>query len=128
MLFIKMDLLERCYRNYLYLIALLFSHFKSDERIEILTSIPDHLVALVEHEELDLVEFEFARLGQGENTAWSAHHDVRTVGAQRVLVLLDRHSSEEHRHLQRKCCMLIHLFLFKVLKHFIFPQFLSNKI
>ena len=60
-----------------------------------------HLVALVQDEMLQILQWELLALDEGENPAGSSHNNMRTVALQNLLVFRDRHSSEKHPNLEQ---------------------------
>jgi len=64
-----------------------------------LTKLVEYLVALVEHEVLDVLEVEVPGADERQDPAGRADDDVRAVVAQCLLVLLHQHAAEEHRDL-----------------------------
>ena len=64
-----------------------------------LTELLEHLVALVENEVLEVLEVELLAADEGEDPAGRAHHDVRAVRLEHLLVLRDRQTAEEHADL-----------------------------
>ena len=62
----------------------------------LLTGLIEHLVALVEDEDLELIQVERLVLDQGQDSARSAYDDVRRVRAVESFdVVLDGHATEE---------------------------------
>ena len=83
---LKRDYTRRCF-NYNYITLQL--------SCVVLTKLVQHLVALVEHKVFDVLEVEVPGSDQSHQPTGCSDHDVRTVGAQHLLVLLHRHSAEE---------------------------------
>lgn len=56
----------------------------------------ENLIALVEDEHLEVVQFKGSILGEMEDTAWGADNDVRSVGAlEHLLLLLERLTTQD---------------------------------
>lgn len=61
-----------------------------------LTDVLEHLIALVENENLEVIEVQRLVLGEVEDTAWGANDDVRSAWAlQHLLLLLERLAAQE---------------------------------
>merc|ERR1719273_1574075 len=58
-----------------------------------------HLVTLVQHEMLQVLQWELLALDEGQNPAGSSNNNMRTVALENLLVLRDRHPSEKHSNL-----------------------------
>ena len=56
----------------------------------------EHLVTLVENEMLDIFQVEASVASEGEDASRGADDDVRAILLQRILILLDGHSTEEN--------------------------------
>ena len=67
-----------------------------------LTQLFQHLVALVEHKVLEILDGQLLGAGEGEDTARGAHHNVWAVVLQHLLVLGDREAAEEYPNLQSR--------------------------
>lgn len=61
-----------------------------------LTELFQHLVALVEDKVFDVLETKVLVADEGEGATGCAHHDVRAILAEHLLVLLDGQAAEEH--------------------------------
>jgi len=61
-----------------------------------------HLVALVEHEMLDVLETQLAAADEREDTAWRTDDDVRRRLAEHFAILLDWHAAEEDANFDRR--------------------------
>ena len=66
----------------------------------LLTQLFQHLVALVEHKVLEILDGQLLGAGEGEDTAGGAHHDVRAVVLQHLLILGDGEAAEKYPNLQ----------------------------
>ena len=60
-----------------------------------LTQLLEHFVAFVEDEMLEMLQIELLAPDQGQDPARSAHHDMRAVGLEHLLVLGDGQAAEE---------------------------------
>ena len=58
-----------------------------------------HLVALVEHKVLDMLQVESASSGQCQDTSRSTDNNVRAILFDRLLVLLDANATKENSNL-----------------------------
>ena len=61
-----------------------------------LTELVQHLVTFIKHKVFDVLEVEMPGADKGKDTSRRPDDDVRTVVAQRLLVLLHQHAAEEH--------------------------------
>ena len=86
-----------------------------------LTELLEHLVALVEDEVLEVLEVELLAADEGEDPAGRAHHDVRAVRLEHLLVLRDRQTAEEHTHLEKVATFLTTVHYLGVLWSFVSP-------
>ena len=58
-----------------------------------------HLVALVQNEMFQILQWELLALDEGENPPGGSHNNMRTVALENLLVLGDGHPSEKHSNL-----------------------------
>ena len=76
-------------------------HFKDLLHVRSHVNLLQHLVALVKHKVLYVLQVECARTRQRKYAARRADHNVRAVLFDRLLVLFDAHTAKEHAHLGR---------------------------
>lgn len=81
-----------------------------------LTQLFQHFVALVQHKVFDVLQLEDLAVDQRQGATGCSHHNVRTVLLQHLLVLLNGHAAEEHRHLDARHVLGEALVLFADLK------------
>ena len=71
-----------------------------------LTELLEHFVALVEDEVLQVLEVELLAPHQRQDPAGGAHHDVRAVGLEHLLVFRDCQATEKQSDLKEKFAVL----------------------